>query len=359
MSETYCVIMAGGRGSRLWPVSRSAKPKQFLDLISVGRTMLQLTYDRMLSICDPSHIIVVTNDDYISFAIDQLPDLPRQNILCEPSRRNTGPCIAFATAYIKQHCPDAVMVVTPADHYITDDDVFTNSIKSALDHAAKSDDLVTIGITASRPETAFGYIQVGDPIYSKKQQLFHVKTFTEKPNEEMAKVFYDCGEFCWNSGVFCWNINTIQDAISKHMPSIKQQFEELDNIPISHWTADVINRIYENCEQISIDYGVMEKAQNVAVQLTRATWSDLGAWDAIYESGKKDNDDNVVMGDKAVLKNSEGCLVHVSPNKTFIIDGLKDFMILERGNVVLICPRNKSRNTWNYSADFAIKHNKK
>ncbi|MBP5418636.1 MAG: mannose-1-phosphate guanylyltransferase [Bacteroidales bacterium] len=359
MSETYCVIMAGGRGSRLWPVSRSAKPKQFLDLISVGRTMLQLTYDRMLSICDPSHIIVVTNDDYISFAIDQLPDLPRQNILCEPSRRNTGPCIAFATAYIKQLCPDAVMVVTPADHYITDDDVFTNSIKSALDHAAKSDDLVTIGITASRPETAFGYIQVGDPIYSKKQQLFHVKTFTEKPNEEMAKVFYDCGEFCWNSGVFCWNINTIQDAISKHMPSIKQQFEELDNIPISHWTADVINRIYENCEQISIDYGVMEKAQNVAVQLTRATWSDLGAWDAIYESGKKDNDDNVVMGDKAVLKNSEGCLVHVSPNKTFIIDGLKDFMILERGNVVLICPRNNSRNTWNYSADFAIKHNKK
>ena len=357
MSNIYCVIMAGGRGSRLWPVSRSAKPKQFLDLINVGRTMLQLTYDRFCALCPPDHIIVVTNDDYLSYVIDQLPELPRKNILCEPIRRNTGPCIAFATSYIKQLCPDAVMVVTPADHYIINEDLFNNSVRAALSYAERSDDLVTIGVTASRPETAFGYIQVGEPIKGKEKNLFSVKTFTEKPNAEMAKVFYDCGEFCWNSGVFCWSVRTISEAIRMHMHNVKRLFEALDNLPISHWTHDILARIYEDCEQISIDYGVMEKAQNVAVELTEAAWTDLGAWDAIYESSEKDKHNNIVIGNKSVIKNSKGCLVHVSHNKTFIIDGLKDYMIVERGNVTLICPRANARNTWNYSADTTDHHN--
>lgn len=357
-SQLYCTIMAGGQGTRLWPLSRQAAPKQFLDLMGLGRTMLQMTYDRFRTLCTNDHIIVVTNEIYRDLVHQQLPDIPESNIITEPFRRNTAPCIALATGFIKQKDPNATIIVTPSDHLIMSENLFVESVKIAANFAMNNEDaLITIGVRANRPETAFGYIQVGNTVGGEYKMLNQVKTFTEKPNAEMAKVFYECGEFCWNTGVFVWTVKSIESALSKYLPNIQAQFDVLDSIPTSHWTEETIRTVYNECENISIDYGVMEKARNVYVQQTEALWADLGSWHAVYEQANLDDKHNAILSGNAIMDNAEGCVVHIPAGKTCIVDGLNDYMIVERDGVLLICPKEKGQDTLNYKAEMKARIN--
>lgn len=344
--------MAGGQGSRLWPMSRPSTPKQFIDLVGVGRTMLQLTYDRFRLVCDPDHFVVVTCDEYAHLVEEQLPELPKQNILCEPFRRNTASCIAYANTFIKQHDADAVTIVTPSDHMILDNKSFVDSVSHAVKFAVGNDVLVTIGVKAHKPETAFGYIQIGDLVDENSKTLFKVKTFTEKPNQEMAQIFYECGEFCWNSGVFVWSTKAIERALSKYLPSVQSQFDHLDSMPYTYWTKEAIRQVYDECDNISIDYAVLERAVNVYIEQTDAAWSDLGGWEAIYEQSQKDLRSNAVTGGRSILKESTGCLVSIPESKVCIVEGLKDYMIVESDGVLLICPRSKGRLVSTYAAEM-------
>ncbi|MCI5778146.1 MAG: mannose-1-phosphate guanylyltransferase [Bacteroidales bacterium] len=352
MSNVYCVILAGGIGSRLWPLSRPAQPKQFLDVIGVGQTMLQLTYNRFLPICPPERFVLVTLQDFAPLVHEQLPDVPLSNILAEPFKRNTAAAIALAAAFLKQVDPDATMVVTPADHVILNNDVFINSISQSIRLAQNSDTLMTIGVKAFRPETAYGYIQVGDKYDDSDpaSPVHNVRTFTEKPNAEMANTFYECGDFCWNSGVFVWRRQVIEDAMRKCMPSLQQNFDILDTIPISSW-GEAIRDVYEQVETISIDYAVLEKATNESVCLTQAAWSDIGAWNAIYEQCPKDQQQNAVVNSNAYIKNSEGCLVHAPKDEVLVVDGLKDYMVIRKNKMTLICPRSKADSAWRYASE--------
>lgn len=354
-ANIYCVIMAGGKGNRLWPLSQTMIPKQFLDLVGVGKTILQMTYERFRTICSPEHFVVVTNESYLSLVKAQLPELPEKNILCEPFRRNTSACIAYANAFIKQQDKDAITIVTPSDHLILNESLFVESVKTAASYAEKNQSLVTIGVKAYKPETAFGYIQIGDSIGKEYPMLNKVKTFTEKPNAEMAQVFYECGDFCWNTGVFVWSVAAIEREMTKYLPNVQSQFDILDALPVSHWTREAVERAYEECENISIDYGVMEKARNVYVQQTDAAWSDLGSWDALYEQGRKDKKGNAVLSGKAIIQKSEECLVHVDANRFCILEGLKDYMVVERGDVLIICPKSSGNSSWKYAADIKLK----
>lgn len=359
MSDTiYCTILAGGTGSRLWPLSQPNKPKQFIDLLGLGKTMLQLTYDRFRRIASPENFIVVTLEDYRSFVREQLPELPVENILCEPFKRNTAASIAFANEFAKQKDPEATMVVTPSDHLITDDELFLRSVRKAADYAGKHDQLMAIGIKATRPDTAFGYIQVGDIVDGTDDEtaVHSVRTFTEKPNAEMAQIFYDCGDFCWNSGVFVWKLQTIEKALKLFLPTTQNLFDILNTLPVSHWSDGVLRHIYEECENTSIDYGVMEKAQNVAVSLSSAVWSDLGGWGAIYEQGARAPLGNATLGGESVLKNSEGCLIHTEPGHICVVDGLKDYMVIQRNDVTLICPRDNGIKAWTYVSEINAEH---
>lgn len=349
----YCVILAGGTGSRLWPLSRPERPKQFLDILGVGRTMLQLTYDRYRKICPPERFVVVTLEEYRPFVEEQLPDVPLANILCEPFKRNTAASIAFAGAFLKQVARDSTMVVTPADHLIIDNEVFVSSVLSAVDFAQSDDRLMTIGIKAFRPETAYGYIQVGGRLAGSDENPVHaVKTFTEKPDADMANTFFECGDFCWNSGVFIWRRETIEAAMRRYAPTLQQAFDVLDTMPVSRWTDGALRSAYEQVETISVDYAVMEKARNVVVCLTRATWSDIGGWGAIYEQSAKDQSGNAVVNGNAFLKDAEGCLIHADRKDRVVVDGLKDYMVVVRDGVTLVCPRSRGAQAWRYASEL-------
>lgn len=346
--QTFCVILAGGTGTRLWPLSQAGKPKQFLDLAGVGRTMLQLTYDRFLPICEPSRFVVVTLADYRSLVEEQLPDIPKGNILCEPFKRNTTAAIALAARFVESVDPDATLVVSPSDHLILNPDSFITTVRDALGHASASQDIVTIGVKAQRPETAYGYIQVGEPVDGPAMR---VKTFTEKPNAEMAQVFFDCGDFCWNSGVFVWRRDVIAAAMREFIPSVQSAFDSLPLSP-AEWTDDVLRAVYEQCETISVDYAVLEKARNVVVCLTSALWSDIGGWGALYEQREKDGDGNAVVGGDALLRDSKGCLVRADEGCVCVVEGLTDYMVVQSGGVTLVCPRERGGSVWRYSAEI-------
>lgn len=359
-NRLHCVILAGGTGSRLWPLSRNAMPKQFLDLMGVGRSMLQLTYDRYAAICKPENFLVVTLDEYRHIVEEQLPNLGAENIICEPFKRNTLAAVALANAYIKQTDPEAIVVVSPADHLILNNDVFLDAVGPAAAYASAHDVLMTIGIRVTRPETAFGYIQVGSEVASGTTPVHSVRTFTEKPNEEMAQTFMDCGDFCWNSGVFVWRQNTIARAIRQFMPEFNRAFEVLDTLPASRWNDGALRMVYEQVESISIDYGVMEKARNVAVCLTNAVWSDVGAWEAVFEQVPKDENQNAMVctnGANILQKDSHGCILCPQPGEQLVVEGLNNFMVVQRSGVTLICPRTSAKNVWRYAAELKAERN--
>ncbi len=353
MKKIYCVIMAGGVGSRFWPMSREDKPKQFIDILGTGKTFIRQTYERFSSVVEDANFLVVTNSRYKDLVLEQLPELSPDQVLCEPMRRNTAPCVAYAAYRIAAQDKNATMIVTPADHLITDNITFNKIIASALSHVDKKEMLMTIGIEPNRPETGYGYIQVGSEI-DKAKRIFKVKTFTEKPNAEMAEVFVDSGEFFWNSGMFIWSVSAIIDAIQKHTPDINALFANGVDVYGTPEEQGFIELIYPNCPNISIDYGIMEKADNVDVICADFGWSDIGSWCALFNKSTKDDDENSSNSDKITLYNTKRCVVRAPQGKLVVIDGLEDYIVVDSEDALLITPSKKEQEIKNYVEDIKL-----
>lgn len=344
--------MCGGIGSRFWPYSRTNRPKQFIDFLGTGRTLLQMSYDRVLPLVDPEHIIIVTNAQYASLVREQLPDIKEEHILLEPARRNTAPCIAWAAWHIAAIDPEASMIVTPSDHLITREREFEAAIESGFEFVEKNDALLTLGISPTRPETGYGYIQVGEHV---EGDILKVKTFTEKPNLELAKVFLESGEFFWNSGIFLWSARSIKDAMLHHAPDIANLFERGADKFSTPAEKEWIAHNFPGCMGISIDFAVMEKASNVYVETVNFGWNDLGTWSALYDNSPKNRDANVTQQCAVLAYNSTGNIFAVkNPGKLIVVDGLKDYIVADAGDVLLICPQAEEQRIKNMVNDAKI-----
>lgn len=332
--KLYIVIMAGGIGSRFWPYSRNNRPKQFLDILGTGRSLLQMTYDRFREIAEPKQFIVVTNQNYLNLVLEQLPELKAEQVLTEPLRRNTATCIAYAAYKIHAMDPDATLVVTPADHLILQEKRFLDTINRAIQASQVKDRLITIGIKPNRPETGYGYIQYleGD----NGSPALKVKTFTEKPNLKLAKTFVDSGDFVWNSGMFVWKVKSLLNAFSENMPDVAEVFEDGKSHFGKESEQDFINRAYSMVKNVSIDYGIMEKSDKVYVILGDFGWSDLGSWHSVHELQEKDENNNVVEAN-TMLYDTKNCYVKMDSEKLVVIEGLDNYLINETDNVLLIC----------------------
>lgn len=354
--SNFCIIMAGGIGSRFWPLSRTKKPKQFLDILGTGRTLLQQTVDRIRKVIPIENILIVTNEDYEDLVARQLPEIPRQHILLEPLRRNTAPCIAYANYKISLINPDAKILVAPSDHIILKENDFLDVVVKGLDFVTKNESMLTLGIQPNRPETGYGYIQInGDKTSIELNQSFRrVKTFTEKPDLEMAEVFIQSGDFFWNSGMFFWSLNTIMKAFKTYLPEVDQLFSEGKEYYNTEKETEFINRVYPNCRNISIDYGIMEKAENVYVLCSDFGWSDLGTWGSLYDMLSKDDDNNSITGSNIFCYNSKNCLINMPENKLAVIQGLDDYIVVESDNILLICRKQDEQKIKNFVNDVKL-----
>lgn len=351
--NNYCVIMSGGIGSRFWPFSREARPKQFLDFFGTGRSLLQMTFDRFKKIVPVENIFIVTNTDYKKMTIDELPELNPNQILLEPMRRNTAPCIALATYHINAINPNANIVVAPSDHLILKEEEFLSVIEKAYAFVNKNDILLTLGIRPSRPETGYGYIQMSDETVDG---VTKVKVFTEKPNIDLAKVFYESGEFLWNSGLFIWNAHTILEAFHTHLPEISNRFDKgLDTFGTDKEKA-FIDENFPFCPNISIDYGLMEKASNVCVQAADFGWSDLGTWGSLYDISDKDENANVVLVANSLFFDSAENIVTLPAGKLGVIQGLEGYIVAEANNVLLICKKDEEQRIKQFVTDAKLKY---
>lgn len=352
--------MAGGIGSRFWPLSTADRPKQFIDILGIGKTLLQLTFERFNRIIPAENVYVVTSEKYKDLVMEQLPQLIESQVLLEPIRRNTAPCIAYATYKILSVCPTAKIVVSPSDHLILKEDLFLNEIEKGLQFAGEKEVLVTLGIQPSRPETGYGYIQVNEKMeYNLFDNLFKVKTFTEKPDRAMAQVFVDTGEFYWNSGIFVWSALAIQQAFEKYLPDLNTIFENGKKLINTPDECSFINKTYSECPNISIDYGVMEKADNVYVLTADFGWSDLGTWGSLYENHPLDQHGNAVSGSRIFLYETEGCIVNLPEEKITVIQGLKDYIVVESGKILLICKKDDEQQIRQFVADVMLSNEKK
>ncbi|MDQ3193207.1 MAG: mannose-1-phosphate guanylyltransferase [Bacteroidota bacterium] len=355
MENTYCVIMAGGIGSRFWPMSRTVHPKQFLDILGTGRTLLQQTYDRFLNLCPKENIYVVTNDDYTDLVKQQLPDLNDDQILSEPARKNTAPCAAYASYKIGSINPNASIIIAPSDHLITKEDTFVKAIKSCVIKTREEDCLVTLGIKPTRPDTGYGYIQFHELEWKYDERLKKVKTFTEKPNLEMAKFFIESGDFLWNSGIFIWNFKSFENALEKHLPETALIFKDgMDKYNTPAEKA-FIEQAYGQCPSISIDYAIMEKADNVYVRASAIGWSDLGTWGSLYANTKKDKNRNAVVGKNVMLYDTSHCIVNVPKDKLVVIQGLENYIVVESDNILLICKKDDEQQIKTFVNEIKIK----
>ena len=343
--DHYCIIMAGGIGSRFWPVSRNARPKQFLDILGMGKSFLQQTFERFARIMPVENILVVTSLQYKDLVMEQIPEILPEHVLLEPYRRNTAPCIAYATYKLMQKNPKASVVVAPSDHLILNDDVFLNTINNALNYADHNNILMTLGIKPTRPETAYGYIQVNKntPVDMDGNVAYGVKIFTEKPNLDLAKVFIDSGEFLWNSGIFIWNLKAIKTELERLQPDIALLFKEGDRIYYTTKEEDFINKVYDECKSISIDYGIMEKTDKAIVYPVSFGWSDLGTWESLYAQVGKDDASNHVQAEETMLRNvSNSIVVSDEKSKLIVVQGLNNYMVINTKDVLMICPREES-----------------
>lgn len=351
----YCVIMAGGIGARFWPLSKTATPKQFIDIIGDGSTLIQKTYSRFEKICLPENIYVVTNIMYCDTVKAQLPALPEENIVLEAARRNTAPCIAYANYKIKKKNPNAVIVVAPSDHVIQKEDVFIEVIKSGMSIAAESDNLLTIGVRPSFPHTGYGYIQYEeDMTYKTQNAVYKVKTFTEKPALEMARQFIECGDFLWNAGIFMWSLSTIEKAFEQFLPEINDLFKQGMVFYNTRDEKDFIHNIYQVCRNISIDYGIMEKARNVYVCAAEFGWSDLGTWGSLYDMRSKDENGNAIIGRQVKTYNTHRCIINMPKNKVAVIQGMEDYIIVDHDNVLLVCKKEDEQQIRQYVNDVQV-----
>ena len=355
-SDKYCIIMAGGVGSRFWPVSRNAHPKQFLDILGTGRSFLQATVDRFSKIVPVENILIVSAKQYEGLIREQVPQIPSENILLENLKRNTAPCIAYATYKLFKKNPDATVAVTPADHLILNEDVFLETMETVLDHASSSDNLFTLGIKPTRPETQYGYIQANKSTAEVVggHASYQVKTFTEKPDLEMAKVLFSSGEFLWNSGIFVWNLRTIKAELETHLPDIAAAFADIAEYYYTDKEQDKVDDVYDGCASISIDYGVMEKTSRCRVFEASFGWSDLGTWESLYARLPKDSSGNLLNANKSMLidvKNS--IIVSSEKEKLMVVKGLEYFIVINTPDVLLVCPRDE-KQIKAITADLAI-----
>jgi mannose-1-phosphate guanylyltransferase len=349
--------MGGGIGSRFWPFSRASYPKQFLDFFGTGRSLLQMTFDRFAKIIPTENIYVVTNELYFSLVKEQLPDIQDKQVLLEPSRRNTAPCIAYATYHIKACNPNANIVVAPSDHLILKENIFLQDVKKGLEFVKKNKALVTLGIKPSRPETGYGYIQSSD---TKLDDFSKVKTFTEKPDQELAQVFYESGEFFWNSGLFLWNVNTIIEAFTQYLPDVSSRFDLGKGVFNTPGEKAFIREHFPYCPNISIDYGIMEKADNVYVMCVDFGWADLGTWGSLYDIAGKDEQNNAKLKKSNVmLYESSGNIIAIdNPDRLVVIEGLDDYIVAESDNVLLICKKNDEQRIKQFVADVQLNFGK-
>jgi mannose-1-phosphate guanylyltransferase len=352
MENTYCVIMAGGVGSRFWPLSKSSAPKQFLDILGTGKSLLRQTFERFLPVCPAANFLIVTSSDYLSLVLEQIPELKEEQILLEPFRRNTAPCIAFANSFIRSRTPNARIVVTPADHLIINETEFLNAINKGLDFVEQNHALLTLGIKPHRPETGYGYIQVGKETEQLPAGFKKVKTFTEKPTLEIAKVFFESGEFFWNSGIFLWSLKAIDQAFEKSLPEVQNLFKTLDGKYGTTEEKKSIHEAYVECNNISIDYGVMEKADNVFVQTVSFGWSDLGTWSSLYEYSAQDINGNAVIAGKSLLYETSGSIINVPAEKVAVIQGLNEYIVVDSGDALLICPKSNEQQIRQFTSDI-------
>lgn len=346
--------MAGGIGSRFWPMSRTNLPKQFLDILDIGKTLIQQTFERYSKVVPPENIYIVTSEEYVDIVHQQLPELPLANIVAEPSRKNTAPCIAYIAFKLLQLDPEAVMIAAPADHLIMDPEGFAHTTGRALDFVNHINALVTIGIKPSHPNTGYGYIQ--HEMVEAAPSIHKVKTFTEKPNIELARAFIASGDFLWNAGIFTWKVKNLLAAFEKYLPEMYELFAAEKDKLNTPAEAATIEQIYPLCTSISIDFGIMEKAENVYVIPASFAWSDLGTWNSAWENMQKDYFSNAVAGNQVMIVDAKNCMVHVPDNKLVLLQGLEDFIVVDTKDVLMICRKEKEQEIKEYVAE--IKRNK-
>lgn len=337
----YAVIMAGGVGSRFWPSSTQKHPKQFLDILNCGKSLIALTFERFAKICPEENIYVVTNSSYTELVKEHLPTIPERNILKEPIGKNTAPCVAFAANVIHNNNPNAALVIAPADHSIGDEDEFKRTLTASLDQAENTDWLITLGINPTRPDTGYGYIQFDDE--KEENGFFKVKTFTEKPALEIAKQFVDSGEFLWNSGIFIWSTKSILSSFTANLPEVGELFTAIGNQEDADF-EDRIHAAYSECTNISIDHGILEKAENVFVKPASFEWSDVGTWNALHDILEKTSANNASNSNSTIFKQSEGCLVNVSSKKLVVLNHVKDLIVVESDDVIMVADRNNEQS---------------
>lgn len=338
--------MAGGSGTRFWPLSRVAKPKQFLDVADTGKTFIRQTYERFLKVVPRENILIVTAGKYRDLVMEQIPELEERNLLLEPYARNTAPCIAYATYTLLRRNPDARMVVAPSDHFITDEDLFAKTISYAFDYIDGNDVLLTFGLVPTRPDSNYGYIQaVGGRDAFRSEVPIPVKTFTEKPDKNLAQVFINTGEFFWNSGIFIWKAQTIREEMEKHLPEVTRLFKGWEMALESKIEEDFIARAYTDCANISIDYGVMEKTDRAWIYPAKFDWQDIGTWESLYNFlPDKDRDGNAIGAGKALIEDSKEVMVITPERKKMVaIKGLEGYMVIDTDDVLVICPKDDKK----------------
>lgn len=352
--------MAGGIGSRFWPLSKSNMPKQFLDILGTGRTFLQQTYDRLKKICPDENFYVVTSVDYKELVMKQLPELKANQILLEPLRRNTAPCIAYACYKIQKIDPNANIVVAPSDHLIQQEDAFLEEIRKGLEFVENNDALLTLGIRPNRPETGYGYIQIeSNQATGDVENLHKVKTFTEKPDLQIAKIFLESGEFFWNSGIFIWSLHSIMKAFHKHLSSVSELFAKGNKLYGTSDEIHFLNKTYSECQNISIDYGIMEKATNVYVLCSDFGWSDLGTWGALYDHSDKDILGNVVSGKNVMLYGTKDCIVNMPNEKLVVLHGLEGYIVVESEETLMVCRKEDEQQIRQFVNDVRMNKGEK
>ena len=345
----YVAIMAGGIGSRFWPQSRTSYPKQFLDILHTGKTLIQWTYERFKAFIPEENIYVVTSDEYASIVQSQLPELSPANILAEPSRKNTAPCVAYIAFKLLEKDPEANMIVAPSDHLIMDASNFQELCLKALDFAAHMKAFVTLGIKPTYPNTGYGYIQ--HETLAVANNIYQVKTFTEKPDAELAKTFIASGDFLWNAGIFMWQVKNIVKAFELYQPEMYELFDgEKEHYNTPEEQA-AINRIYPLCTNVSIDYAIMEKADNVYVMPSSFGWSDLGTWNSAYDNLEKDYLGNAVASDNVIVIDATKCMVSAPSEKLLLLQGLDDFIVVDTPDVLMICKKEKEQAIKEYVAE--------
>ena len=351
-NNNHLIIMAGGVGSRFWPMSTTEKPKQFIDVLGVGRSLLQLTFDRFKGICSPENVWVVTNRSYKDLVLEQLPEIPVTNILCEPCRRNTAPCIAYVSWRIKSKDRNANIVVTPSDHIVTNCEEFKRVISQCLKFTSETDAIITLGMKPTRPETGYGYIQADLSSCSpRNKEIFRVDSFREKPDLETAKKYIQNKSYFWNAGIFIWSVNTIVNAFRIYQPAISKIFESLQPVYGTPKEQEEIDLRFPECENISVDYAIMEKAEEIFVCPADFGWSDLGTWGSLLVQTKKDLYGNGVIGENVSLFDTHNCIVHTLDKKKVVIQGLDGYIVADDGNKLLICKLSEEQRIKQFSSD--------